>query len=209
MKNSLYVFSMLAIVPLTGCIATGTPKVVNESKSDKSAGQTVQAPASGQEIAPVLVSADTSIISIKNGDQYGKVYTVPARELSKKFKIATGLKFGTPAILAFDASNSAGRRVILLSQKGASRWVVTGDLAVKAPTNGLVFMGTVDKQEADEDDSGEGAPKTTCFIDSKVVRAFGFLKLSKNSYDQPFGGLAWTVDKEGKPSPVTKLNCKF
>lgn len=105
-------------------------------------------------------------------------------------------------MLAFDLSHKTGRRVLVLKQQAAEKWIVTGDMPVTAPTTGLGFVGTSDGEE-------EGDPTTTCYSGSKKVQALGFLKVSKRRFDQPTGALAWTVDTTGKPTAVTKLVCRF
>jgi len=144
--------------------------------------------------------------AVLDGELVGKVYKNPYEDLAKSFKIARGLSFGAPGkmVLAFDLSGKSGRRVLALKQRAAEQWVVTGDMAVTAATTGLVFVGTTE-----EDESGEGDPKTTCSVAGKTVQGFGFLKASKKKFEQPAGGIAWTVDGNGNPVAATGLACKF
>lgn len=157
----------------------------------------------GGQTAPSSASGGSTVAA---GEMVGKVVGNPHEDMSKKFKIARGIQFGgmEHPVVAFDLSNKAGRRVVVMKQQSTDHWLITGDIAITAKTPGLALVGT-----ADEDDSGEGDPQTICTSGGKVVQAFGFLKASKKRFDQPAGGLAWAVDKSGTPMAVTGLTCKF
>lgn len=163
----------------------------------------------GEQIAKAdtPTAQQTSGSSASAGSELiGRVFRNPYEDLAKTFKLGKGVSFGDMGkqVVAFDLSSKTGRHVVVLKEKFTDRWVVTGDFMIDSPAKGLAFVGT-----AEDDGTGDGPPATVCSAAGKTVQAFGFLKSSKKRFDQPEGALAWTVDRDGKPSPVTKLTCKF
>lgn len=211
-KKQLVTVALMAALGSAACNTTlgESLQQANERAKAKQAqpGQTTgPAPASqpARSDAPVAQAAADKP-STGGRDLVGKIYRNPYEDLAKSFKIGSGISFGAMGkqTLAFDLSSKTERRVLVLKEKGADKWVVTGDYPVSAPAKGLSFVGT-----AEDDGTGDGPPATVCSTGGKTVQGFGFLKASKKRFDQPDGALAWTVDREGKPSPVTKLVCKY
>ena len=140
------------------------------------------------------------------GPLVGKKFKDPYNELEKSYKIGkSAVSFGPMGkqILVLDATDKSGRRVLVFKELGTDNWVTTGDIAATAPAK-VALVGT-----AEEDDTGDGPPATTCSVGGKSVQGFGFLKASKGRFDQPTGSQAWIVDAAGVPTATTKLFCKF
>lgn len=213
-KGKLVVASLIAALGVSACagVSESIQRVEErvKAKREAQAQQQVQQEQQGkgeqpsQQASAVPALAEESAVA--KGPLVGKVFQNPYSELEKRFKINRGIQFGAfgKQTVAFDVTAKAGRRVVVFRQKGEEKWLVTGDMSVPVPAKGLVFVGT-----AEEDETGEGDPKTVCTAGGKTVQAFGFMKGSKKRFDQPAGSLAWAVDGEGKPAPVTKLVCKY